>query len=89
MDEDTLVSVVVDLHLLEARREVVGDTHPALRDSILAAYGVTHQDLNDAIRWYTDRPDDYIAVYNRIIDSLSAEEAELEEAGLIGIYPPP
>ena len=72
MDEDTLVAVIVDLHLLEARRELVADTNPALRDSLLAANGVTHEELQDAILYFTDRPDEYVSIYNRVIDSLTA-----------------
>ena len=89
IDEQTLVSVIVDLHILEARRELVADTHETLRDSILAAHGMTSDDLYEAIRYYTDRPDEYVSIYNRVIDSLSAEEAELEESGVIDILPTP
>jgi hypothetical protein len=87
--EETLIAVIVDLHLLEARRELVADAHPALRDSVLGAHGVTHEELQDAIRYFTDRPDEYVSIYNRVIDSLTAEEADLEEAGIIGAFPPP
>ncbi len=89
MDEPTLVSLIVDLHLLEARRELVADAHPTLRDSVLAVHGVSHDEFQDAILYYSDRPDDYVSLYNRVIDSLSAEQAMLEEQGVIGLGPPP
>ena len=89
LSEEQLVSVVVDLHLLEARRELVSDAHPHLRDSILAVHGITHDRLEAAIEYYAERPDEYVSLYNQVIDSLSAEEAQLEEAGVIGVLPPP
>ncbi len=85
----TLGSVILDLHLLEARRELVADAHPDLRDSILAVHGVTHAQFEAAIRYYADRPEEYLALYNQVIDSLSAEEAALEEAGVLSTFPPP
>jgi hypothetical protein len=62
MDEQELVAVIVDLQLVDARRELVADAHPTLRDSILAAHGITHEELYDAINWYVSRPDDYVSV---------------------------
>lgn len=89
MTEKELVAVIVDLHVLEARRELIADAHPALRDSILDSHGITHDRLRAAIEYYADRPDEYVSIYNQVIDSLSAEEAVLEEQGVIEMLPIP
>ncbi len=89
IEETKLVGLIVDLHVLEARHELVADIDDSLRDSVLAAHGVTQKQFETSIAYYADKPDDYVSLYNRVIDSLSAEEAQLEQEGVIGLLPPP
>ncbi len=81
--QDRLVGVLVDLHLLESRREIVGDMPPHMRDSVLTAHGISEKKFAAAIRYFADRPDDYLELYNAVIDSLSAELGQLEEEGRV------
>ncbi len=86
--EDELVGVLVDLHLLESRREIVGDMPPYMRDSVLAAHRISEKKFAAAIRYYADRPDEYLELYNVVIDSLSAELGQLEEKGRLKLQDP-
>lgn len=81
MDPDRFVAVLVDLHLTESRREIVGDMPPATRDSILDFHEVSEAQYERSVRYYTERPEEYLQLYNAVIDSLSAELGELEESG--------
>lgn len=79
----TFVAVLVDLHLAESRGEIVGDLPTEVRDSVLVAHGVSSATYEAAVRYYAERPDDYLELYNSVIDSLSAELGELEESGQV------
>ncbi|MDX1429974.1 MAG: DUF4296 domain-containing protein [Rhodothermales bacterium] len=81
MDREEFVAILVDLHLVESRREIVGDVPPDTRDSILARHRVSARTYERAVRYYAERPDLYLDLYNRVIDSLSAELGQLEESG--------
>ena len=48
--DETLIEVLVELHLLEARFEVHEDLPPSLRDSVLARYGVDSTALDATLR---------------------------------------
>ena len=85
---EKLVAVLVDLHLVESRRQIVGDMPPETRDSVLAVHNVSPAVVERAIRYYGARPDDFLALYNTVIDSLSAELGELEESGRVEIREP-
>ncbi len=81
VDPDRFVAILVDLHLTESRREIVGDLPPATRDSVLRAHGITEGQYAQSVRYYAERPEEYLDLYNAVIDSLSAELGELEESG--------
>ncbi|MBT8400475.1 MAG: DUF4296 domain-containing protein [Rhodothermia bacterium] len=81
IEPDRFVAVLVDLHLTESRREIVGDMPPATRDSILESHDVSETQYERSVRYYTERPEEYLQLYNAVIDSLSAELGELEESG--------
>lgn len=85
IDPDRFVAVLVDLHLTESRREIVGDMPPAMRDSILNSHDVSEAEYERSVRYYTERPDEYLQLYNAVIDSLSAELGELEESGDVNL----
>lgn len=81
MEPERFVAVLVDLHLTESRREIVGDMPPTTRDSILESHDVSEAQYERSVRYYTERPEEYLQLYNAVIDSLSAELGELEESG--------
>ncbi|PSQ80611.1 MAG: hypothetical protein BRD46_03870 [Bacteroidetes bacterium QS_8_68_15] len=50
---------------------------PAVRDSILARYGMTSDQLRAALTYYVRHPEQYTALYGRVVDTLSAERKAL------------
>jgi hypothetical protein len=50
---------------------------PAVRDSILARHGMTNRQLRVALRYYVRHPEQYAALYGRVVDTLSAEREAL------------
>ncbi|NBC01266.1 MAG: DUF4296 domain-containing protein [Bacteroidetes bacterium] len=80
LDEDTLVVVIADLHLLEARADLEGETlPPGARDSIFAYHGVSAQAYEEAVDYYAERPRAYNALYRRVVDRLREDEMGLFE----------
>lgn len=71
VDDETLVQVLTELHLVEARatREDTS-VDPALRDSVFTHYGVTEEQVDAAIEYYSDRPSAYESIYEAVTDSL-------------------
>lgn len=79
--DSLLIDVMVDLHLAAARSEAEGQMRPALqRDSILARHGLNPAQFDAAVRYYADRPTDYVALYGRVIDRLDAERLPPDDA---------
>jgi len=80
LDEDTLVVVIADLHLLEARADLVGETlPPGARDSLFTYHGISIQDYEAAVDYYAERPRAYNALYRRVVDRLREDEMGLFE----------
>ena len=48
-----------------------------MRDSILARYGMTSDQLRAALTYYVRHPEQYTALYGRVVDTLSAERKAL------------
>lgn len=80
IDEDRFVDVQVELHLIEARPGTDTD-RVELRTRALTEHGVDEHQLEAATRYYADNLDDYVAVYERIVDRLTEERARLGASG--------
>jgi hypothetical protein len=75
LDEDTLVVVIADLHLLEARADLEGETlPPSARDSLFAYHGISAQAYEETVAYYAERPRAYNALYRRVVDRLREDE---------------
>jgi len=72
--DSTLVQVLVEMHLAEARRQVHGPIPPALRDSILMQHGLDNTRLDAAMDFYSARPVAYEALYDIVLDSLKERD---------------
>ena len=69
--DSTLVDVLVDLHVLEARDETLGDVPPALFDSVLTRHGLDSTRYNASLRYYSRHPEAYRDLYDDVIDRLN------------------
>ena len=76
--DSTMVEVLVELHLAEARTELYGRLPEGLRDSALAKHGLTQREYKRAVDYYTDHPTSYADLYDTVLDRLSAERHAVE-----------
>lgn len=72
--DSTLVDVLVEMHLAEARRQLHGPIPPAMRDSILAHYGLDSTRLQATMDHYSKHPATYKQLYGMVLDSLKARD---------------
>lgn len=71
LSDSTLVVVLADLHLADARARLPG-VPPGLRDSVLAYHGITEADFEAAMSRLSEHPDDAVNLYNSVLDRLNA-----------------
>lgn len=71
--DSTLVDVLVELHLAEARAASASSFPRALPDSILARYGVTRETVEDALAQRIEDPEGYAALMRQVEDGLMEE----------------
>ncbi|MEX0747176.1 MAG: DUF4296 domain-containing protein [Rhodothermales bacterium] len=75
--DSTMVDLLIEFHLVNARYEVSENQPLHLRDSILARYGVDSATFVRAASFYADNPDRYDQVYSRVLDRLNVERLSL------------
>ncbi|MEX2402089.1 MAG: DUF4296 domain-containing protein [Rhodothermales bacterium] len=72
MADTTMVDVLVELHLLNAREETQGRPLLRARDSLFSRYGIDSTAYAEAVTYYADRPGEYGDVYGRVVDELAS-----------------
>lgn len=78
LPDSTMVEVLTELHLAKARASTYGDTlFTAQRDSILRHYGVSDVRFDEALRYYSERPSEYLPIHRTVEDSLEAGRQRL------------
>jgi hypothetical protein len=73
IEDSLMVEVLADLHLLQGRGQLVSEPLPMAPDSVLAHHDVSREDWDRTIRYYSYHPDEYAAVYIRVVELLSRE----------------
>ncbi len=71
LSDSTLVTVLAELYLADARARLPG-FEAGVRDSVLTHYGVDSLDFQTTMDSFLDRPDDLVALYSRVMDKLNA-----------------
>jgi hypothetical protein len=74
-----MTKVLVELHLVNARRSHAGTIPPGLKDSVFARYGIERSEFESTLRHYSRNPDAFDALYNTVLDTLNAIESDLRE----------
>ena len=54
---------------------------PAVRDSILARHSMSYRQLRSALDYYVRHPEQYTKLYERVVDTLSAEREAVRMGG--------
>lgn len=73
--DSTMVDILVELHLLNARMQVTERPFVGARDSIFQGYGIDSTTYANALSYYVDHPAEYASIYGRVVDELTAERA--------------
>lgn len=71
--DSTMVDVLVELHLRDARLTEYRDLPPALQDSLHRRHGITRADYEAALAFYADHPEAYTALYDSLTNHLREE----------------
>lgn len=74
LPDSTFSRLLVEMHLLSARAEREGRLPPGVEDSLLSRYGVEPQAFEATLRYYSRRPEQLNALYDSVVDTLSALE---------------
>lgn len=79
--EDTMVSLLIDVHLVDAYfyemyeptylEEYMTDSMTVAYSAIFEKYGVTADRFTKSIDYYTDRPETFRAIYEKVILQLN------------------
>lgn len=81
--EDTLVSILTDIHLADAyfsvkRTERIPFERKDLYESILREYDISRSRFDSTINHYTNHIDQYELLYEKVMANLSSLEADAE-----------
>lgn len=71
VSHETMVQLVVELNLVEARATYTGESIEALRDSVLGEYGINRELYAEAVAYYARRSREFTNIYDQAMDSLS------------------
>lgn len=77
--DSTFARILVELHLLDGRRQRVSDLSTAAEDTVLSHYGVTRTDFEQTLTYYSTHPKSFSALYNAVLDTLRAIEQQLPD----------
>lgn len=75
-----LIAALVDLHLAQARQQLVGDLPEAFRDSILSRHGFDPARFEASLRALETDLEHANATYSAVVDSLNARGLITSEA---------
>jgi hypothetical protein len=87
--DSTMVEVLIELHLTDARADLHYDLAPALRDSIFFKYGLDEQRFLEILDYYADHPEAYAAVYTTVLDRINDERMQQGASAPLDDAPPP
>ena len=88
VSDSSMVELLVELHLANARVEITDRPLPITRDSILEAYGVDSAGYARTLEYYAQHPDLYSRIYGEVLDRLSAERRPFDGSTMPDTLPP-
>ncbi len=89
ISDSTMVEVLIELHLTDARAELRYEAIPTVRDSILFKHGLDQQRFLDILDYYAEHPEEYAALYTTVLDRISDERFRQGEGLPLSSTPPP
>ncbi|MDX5446753.1 MAG: DUF4296 domain-containing protein [Bacteroidota bacterium] len=83
--EDKMIEVMIDVHLLEGARSgnsIIGSDSLYIQDyyeGLLQDHDLTVEEYEQSFKWYTEHPEVFKDVYQRVMERLSVMEAEAQK----------
>ena len=71
--DSTMIQLIIELHLAEARSQLSATSQTAKRDSIFLHYDVNADEFEAAMAYYSSNPEVYVSIYSEALDKLSDE----------------
>lgn len=71
--DSTMIAVLAEMHLAQARQKTIGDLTVATRDSILHHHDLDREQFEDALAFYAAHPEAYVEIYRQALDRLGEE----------------
>ena len=84
---DIMVPVMVDVHIIEGARNgslILGDTNH-LEDyyaKLYKKYGISEAAFKKSFAFYSDHPEQFISIYEKVVDSLKISGAIIARKGV-------
>lgn len=78
--DSTFVSLLAELHLLEARQTTTGKLPAALRDSVFDRYNVDSTAYEQTVAYYSRHVEEYAELYNQVVDRLLQQQDTLSNS---------
>ncbi|MGI9174791.1 MAG: DUF4296 domain-containing protein [Rhodothermales bacterium] len=75
--DSTMVEVLLEMHLAQARAERYSDVSSELLHDILTRHGLDKQQFDEAMRYYADHPSQYVGLYDDVLDRFNAEQGRV------------
>ncbi|MFO8100365.1 MAG: DUF4296 domain-containing protein [Salinibacter sp.] len=72
LPDSTFAQMLVESHLMTARARQDRAFPAALPDSIITRYEAAPGDFDATLRYYSERPEEFAALYDGVIDTLNA-----------------
>ena len=82
--DSTMIQLLIELHLAEARAQTLQTDTASLRDSIFLFYDIEPDAFEAAMEYYTQHPENYLKIYSEALDKLSDERYMPSGSGVGG-----
>lgn len=88
---EKMIPILVDVHVAEGARNgslILGDTND-IEDyyaKVYAKHGISEEAFNRSFSFYNGKPELFIPIYEKVLDSLKENGAELARKGMQADY---
>ncbi len=71
--DSLMIEIMVDIHLINARAELGYGVDELSLDTIITRHGLSRKEYDDQITFYTEHPDTYLAVLNKVMERIGQD----------------
>ena len=71
--DSLMIEIMVDIHLINARAELGYGVDELSLDTIITRHGLSRKEYDDQITFYTENPDTYLAVLNKVMERIGQD----------------